>query len=152
MNTLHKIVGALALVATTHSAHAALWSVGNEVVRVGAKATLTLSVTGNGITEGSNVDLTIPRTFQVLAARPLSGGYCAILPNANPQSSPDIVRTGYVPTTGAIATQPTPVCEVTVVPTQAFDDWFHLTADDCYDGQIQRVRCTLDPGFVTVLP
>lgn len=98
------------------------------------------------------MDLAIPRGFQVIGARSLNGGQCAVLPNPNPPVTPDIVRAIQVGPSGPIATRATAICEVSVLAIQPFSDWFRLATDECYDGAALRVPCVLDPGYVTVLP
>lgn len=151
MNTIQRF-GALALAMATLPAQAALWSVDNAVVPAGNKTTLTLSVTGDGVAHGSNVDLVIPHGFKVTRTRALNGGNCGLLPNPNPTITADVVRAIQVDPWGALPARKTTVCEVGIAATTARSDWFRLTFDSCYDGTAQRVPCVLDPGYVIVLP
>jgi hypothetical protein len=111
-----------------------------------------VSLTGDGITHGTNVDLVIPRGFSVIDARSQNGGMCAIRPNANPQAQADIVAIINIAPSGPITDRARPQCLVTVVANRHYGDWFRLTSDECYDGAIQPRTCVLDPGYVTVLP
>lgn len=151
MRTIRYLV-LLAAASAVPTAQAALWSVSNSVVRAGDKTTLVVSFTGDGVANGAQVDLPIPRGFTFVGARSLNGGLCNVLPNAAPNISSDVVRVLTPITWGALPARATPLCEVVAADRSGYSEWFRLSADLCVDGAARDYACTLDPGYVIVVP
>lgn len=147
-----RYLALLAVAGFVPTAQAALWSVSNGAVRAGDKTTLLVSFTGDGVAAGAQVDLTIPRGFAVAGARGINGGQCNVLPNAAPNISPDVVRVLTPITWGALPARATSLCEVVAADRSGYSDWFRLSADLCVDGAARGYACTLDPGYVIVVP
>jgi hypothetical protein len=144
----HAIWAGLALSLFAAPSSAALWSLGNEVVGAGFTTRVTLSLTGNQITSGAQVDILVPKDFKVTATA-VNGGACAVLPGSNGL----VVRALAVyPISAPFPTAPVAYCELTVSTSiRTRSNWFNLDNALCFDTWGTQTACFLDRGYVTVV-
>jgi hypothetical protein len=137
----------LALALFALPSQAALWSLSNEVIPIGTSTRMTLSLTGNQITSGAQIDIAIPRNFSATAAG-RNGGSCAVVPG----SSGTLVRAIVIyPLSAPFPATPVAYCELNLTAgPRARSTRVELSAALCVDVFGNPTSCALDPGYVTV--
>lgn len=146
--TRRSIWAGLALAMFAAPSSAALWSLGNEVVGAGFTTQMTLSLTGNQITSGAQVDILVPKGFKVSAVG-VNGGICAVLAGSN---GPVVRALAVYPISAPFPTAPVAYCELTLSTTfRSRSNWFDLDQALCFDTWGTQTPCVLDRGYVTVV-
>jgi hypothetical protein len=145
-----RLASLMLLGATCASApcHAALWSSTNEVVRRGQYTTMTVSLTGDGVLVGAQVDIALPAGVSVVSATARNGATCARL-SSSPVARVLWIDAGLVPLP-AVAT---PMCDLRLrVTSSASALWLNMQNAVCVDGLGASSACALDRGHLTITP
>jgi hypothetical protein len=128
--------------------HAALWSSTNEVVRRGQYTTTTVSLTGDGLVVGAQVDIALPPGVVLVSATGRNGGQCVSIPKAF-AARVLWIDAALVP----LPAVETPMCDLRLrVTSTASALWLTMQNAECVDALGTSHPCALDRGYLTITP
>ncbi len=138
----------LAAACASAPCHAALWSSTNEVVRRGYYTTMTVSLTGDGLVAGAQVDIQLPYGVSVTSATGRNGASCALIAKAF-VARVVWIDAGAVP----LPAVETPMCDLRLrVTSSASALWLSMQNAVCIDSLGTEYPCALDRGYLTITP
>jgi hypothetical protein len=131
-------------------AHAALWSVPNEVARRGYNFTAVASLTGDGVAVAAEVDVLIPTDVSVLSTTGRNGGACNYI------ASLGVVRIVWDdPALRPLPAVDTPMCDLRLRVASGSSapwHWLNLKLPRCYRADASMYGCASDRGYLTITP
>jgi hypothetical protein len=129
-------------------ASAALWSSTNTVAGISEMATMEIGVTGDQITTGTQVDITIPAGITNVTVTPLNGAGCAYL------AASRTVRVIAVDVMlNPLPLWARPLCTIQYRVSRSTSTWFRMHGAECVTVDLVVLppsQCALDDGYLTV--